>query len=151
MTGPEALLTDAIDLVERTPGYEAAGAELRAMAATGRIVLRPDLTDRAHAGLTGRIYLGPEPFADGSAVGLAETLVHERYHLHQLPLLKTASFWAGVVTGTPTMRRYERPAYRAAFDFLEAVRATFPELAAEVRREQKAVLQSFEAHYGGPL
>lgn len=145
------MLGAAISLIERTPGYEALGVELRGLAASGRIVLVPHLTDRAHAGLTGRIYLGPEPFAEGSVLGLAETLVHERFHLHQFPLLKTASFWAGVATGTPPMARYERPAYRAAYDFLEAVAAAFPDLTDEARREQAAVAAVFAAEYGRPL
>jgi hypothetical protein len=145
----QALLEAALALIERTPGYAEAGAELRSLAARGRIVLLAGMEDRAHTGLTGRIYLGPEPFAEGSALGLAETLIHERFHLHQVPLLKTASFWAGVFTGTPVMRRYEAPAYRAALDFLEAVEAAFPELAAEARREQAAVRAVFAANYGG--
>jgi hypothetical protein len=48
--------------------------------------------------------------------------VHEANHLRQNPLLKTVSFWGGVVTRTPGMRRYEQPAYQAAVDFLEAVK-----------------------------
>jgi hypothetical protein len=71
--------------------------------------------------------------------------------LHQNPLLKTASFWGGVLTRTPVMRRYEQPAYQSAVDFLEAVRRTHPHLADEAQAEQNAIRQVFAADFDGAL
>ena len=96
--------------------------------------------------------MGPEPFAPGSTLlGLAETLVHERFHLTQNPLEKTVSFWTGVATKTDGMARYEKPAYQAAETFLERFRQTFPALAAESEAELVAVRDTFESSYGESL
>lgn len=108
------------------------------------------LQDRAQAGLLGTITLGPEA-AEASPVSLAQTLVHEHHHLHQNLLLKTLSFWLGILTRTPVMRRYEQPAYQAAVDFLEAVKRTHPRLAGEAQAEQVAIRQVFAADFGGTL
>jgi hypothetical protein len=143
----EARLREAILLIGRTPGYAETARELAELLARGKIRFVPTLEDRGQATLTGVILLGPEPFQEGT-LGLAETLVHEAYHRHQFPLLKTASFWSGVVTGTPVMRRYERPAYEAALRFLEAVETAFPEWAAEARQERALVAATFAQVYG---
>lgn len=143
-------LPAAIRLIQCTPGYADTGVALAQMAADGRIRVDPDLPDRAQAGLLGSITLGPEAAASG-AVSLAQTLVHEHHHLRQNPLLKTASFWAGVATRTPVMRRYEQPAYQAAIDFLEAVQRAHPHLAEQAATEQAAVRQVFSAGFGVAL
>ena len=49
------------------------------------------------------------------------------------------------------MRRYEQPAYRAAYDFLEAVKSSQPHLAAIAQSEQDAIQQAFTEDYGGRL
>jgi hypothetical protein len=134
----------AVELVARTPGYESEASELADLLRRGRLRYAPELEDRALVTLTGVIKLGPEAL-DGSLVGLAETLVHERYHLHQPHLHKTASFWAGVATRTPVMRRYERPAYLAGLRFLQAVERAFPHLAETARGEQEDVAATFYA------
>lgn len=139
----------ALDLIAATPGYAAAARDLARLQDRGRIRFAPTLADRAHAGLTGRITLGPEAL-DGSVLGLAETLVHEYHHTRQFPLLKTLSFWKGVLTRTPVLRAYERPAYQAACDFLTAVARHFPDLTAEAAAEHAAVRETFAANYGGP-
>ena len=142
-------LNAALALIASTPGYEVVAADLSRLHDRGRIRFAPDLADRAHAGLLGALTLGPEAFDDNSALGLAETLVHEHHHLfRQPPLLKTVSFWAGVATRTPTMARYERPAYDAALGFLAAVARAYPDLADEAAREASAVEATFAANYG---
>ncbi len=142
------LLDAALTLIAATPGYEAMAADLSRLRDRGRIRFAPDLSDRAHAGLLGALLLGPEVFAANSALSLAETLVHEHHHLfRQPPLLKTVSFWAGVATRTPTMARYERPAYDAALDFLAAVARAHPDLADEAATETSAVEATFAANY----
>ena len=145
-------LSNAIALIGSVPGYESEAAILREMLVDGRIRYVETLEDRAHAGLLGTITMGPEPFAPGGTLlGLAETLVHERFHLTQNPLEKTASFWAGVATKTDAMARYEKPAYQAAATFLERFRETFPDLAAESEAELVAVRDTFESSYGETL
>ena len=147
-----ALISQAIALVGATPGYAPVAQELAQLLADGKIRYHDALDDRAHTGLMGSITLGPEPFTDGGTVlGLAETLVHERFHLHQNPLQKTASFWAGVVTHSDAMIRYERPAYQAAQAFLEAYRAAHPQDADLADGELYAVRSTFENAYGEVL
>lgn len=141
-------LDAALALIGSTPGYQGVAADLSRLRDRGRIRFAPDLTDRAHAGLLGALTLGPEVFADNSALSLAETLVHEHYHLfRQRSLLKTVSFWAGVATRTPTMARYEQPAYAAALRFLRAIARARPDLADEAAREAAAVEATFAANY----
>ena len=140
-------LGDALALIARTPGYADEARALADWQEAGRIRFVPDLTDRAHAGLLGAITLGPEAF-DGTALSLAQTLIHEHWHIaRQSPLQKTPSFWAGVATGTPVMARYERPAYRAAPAFLDTVAAALPEWEAAARAEAREVAQTFAHHY----
>lgn len=142
---------DALALIARVDGHAAVARDLEDLLERGRIRFVPTLVDRAHAGLTRRVTLGPEAL-DGGIVGLAETLVHEHWHLfRQHPLHKTASFWAGVATGTPVMARYERPAYRAALAFLDALGRQFPETAATARAEAQAVAAVFAREYGATL
>jgi hypothetical protein len=145
-----ATLREALGLIASTPGYSEAGEHLARLAAKGRIRVDLRLPDRARAGLLGAITLGPEAVT-ASAVSLAQTLVHEHYHGHQNPLLKTVSFWLGVATRTPVMRRYEQPAYQAAVDFLEALKHEHPRLAAEAQAEQDAVRQVFALDFGAAL
>lgn len=143
-------LDEALRLIRTTPGYVKIAVELAQLHSEGRIRVNPELEDRAQAGLLGTITLGPEA-AGASPLSLAQTLVHEHYHLHQNPLLKTASFWAGVVTRTPTMQRYEQPAYQAAMNFLDAVKQAHPHLTNEAGAEQNAIKQVFESGYNTPL
>lgn len=145
-------ISGAIALIASVPGYVPVAQELAQLLADGKIRYHEALDDRAHTGLTGSITLGPEPFTDGGTVlGLAETLVHERFHIHQNPLQKTASFWAGVVTHSDAMIRYERPAYQAAQAFLEAFRASHPQSADIAESELYAVRATFETNYGEVL
>jgi hypothetical protein len=149
-TAPElaAQVDAALSLISATPGYETVARDLERLARRGGIRFHPTMTDRAHAGLLGAITLGPETLA-GSALSLAETLVHEHYHLRrQSHFAKTASFWQGVFTRTPVMARYERPAYESALAFLHAVARTFPDLADEAQGEATAVMETYAAHYG---
>lgn len=143
-------LERAIEVVAATPGYAPTAQALRRLMAHGRIRFHAGLEDRAQAGLTKIIILGPEAM-ESHPVSLAQTLVHELFHLHQNPFLKTVSFWSGVATRTPVMRRYEQPAYRAAYDFLQAVKRSQPHLAAIAQREQDAIQQAFAEDYGGRL
>jgi hypothetical protein len=144
-------LHEAIRLIRTTPGYTEVAVDLAQLASENRIRVHPTLEDRAHAGLLGTITLGPEA-AQASPLSLAQTLVHEHYHLRrQHPLLKTVSFWTGVLSHTPVMRRYERPAYQAAFDFLEAAKKVHPQLTGEAEAEQAAIRQVFETFFGEPL
>lgn len=137
----------ALELIRSTPGYETVAADLQSLHARGRVHYVPTLPDRAHAGLLGAITLGPEAVT-GSALSLAETLVHEHFHLkRQSHLAKTVSFWAGIATRTPVMARYERPAYQAALDFLAAVARARPDLAGEAEAEAGAVGATFAAQY----
>lgn len=154
MTSPslqQALLQEALQIVRATPGYAAVSVELAQLAEEGKIDSDPNLEDRAEARLFGTLLLGPEAM-HASPLSLAQTLVHEHFHLRrQNPFLKTLSFWRGVVTGTPVMRRYEQPAYQAAHDFLEAVKRSRPDLAGEVEFEQRAIRQVFASAFGGTL
>lgn len=145
-----AALPEALRLIQSTPGYAEIGVRLAQMSSEGRLRVDPELEDRAQTGLTGIITLGLEA-AEASPLSLAQTLVHEHYHLRQNPLLKTSSFWGGVLTHTPVMRRYEQPAYQAALDFLEAVKTAHPLLAREAEAEQTAVRQVFTIGFGGTL
>jgi len=145
-------IRSAIELIATVPDYESVAADLEQRRRSGKIRYAPDLDDRGIAGLDGVITLGPEPFAPGATLlGLAETLVHEAYHLKQNPLLKTTSFWTGVFTGTPPMRRYEKPAYLAALRFLNAVARTHPERVEEANREANAVHATYHSAYGEEL
>ena len=147
--GGGALLEEALALIGSAPGYGAVAAHLAALRARGRIRVEA-ISDRGTASVWGVITLGPEAF-EGGAVGLAETLVHERFHLTQFPLAKTVSFWGGVFTGAPVWRRLERPAYRAALDFLSSLSLARPDLEGECLSESEAVRAAFLAHYGEPL
>ena len=143
-------LQEALRIIRTTPGYAEVGIELAQMACEDRIRLDPALDDRAHAGLLGTITLGPE--ATGSSpLSLAQTLVHEHFHLRrQNPLLKTLSFWSGVASRTHVMKRYEQPAYQAAHDFPEAVKRAHPVLSAEAEAEQMAIGGVFAINFGEP-
>jgi hypothetical protein len=146
----QRILIAALSLVARTPGYDTVSADLQALYADGKIRYHDAMEDRGHAGLLGGITLGAEPF--GSVLGLAETLVHEHFHLRrQFPLQKTVSFWGGVFTGTNPMRRYEAPAYQAGIDFLMAVARAEPPLRDEAAAEIEAIRLTFEREYGQPL
>lgn len=144
------LLHEAIRLICTTPGYAQVGVELAQLASENRIRLDPNLDDRAHAGLLGSITLGPEA-VESSALSLAQTLVHEHFHLHQNPFLKTVSFWTGVATHANVMKQYEQPAYQAAHDFLEVVKRSHPDLAVEAETEQMAIRQVFATDFNGTL
>jgi hypothetical protein len=147
----EESLEIALGIIAQVPGYELVASDLSALHATGKIRIVETLNDRGHAGRLGdRITLGLEPF-ESVPVGLAETLVHEHYHLGQNPLLKTTSFWSGVFTRTNVMARYEAPAYRAGADFLRALAAQFPEHREEALAEIEAIYQTFESEYGETL
>ena len=140
----EALkIEQAIALIAHVPGYEAVALNLTRR--TIRFV--PTLIDRGQATLMGVILIGPEAL-NGGLVGLAETLVHEELHTRQSHLLKTHSFWSGVFTQTAVMARYERPAYRAALDFLWALAHACPEHADEARADCDAIRASYALNYG---
>lgn len=153
MLSPEhqARVRAAINLIDLTPGYGEIARDLLLLLGRQHIRFASDIGDRAHAGLTGVIHLGAEAL-DADTLGLAETLIHEHYHVRrQKPLEKTVSFWLGVAGRKPVMRRYEQPAYRAAVAFLDAVAAALPDLADAARQERAAVCASFSAGYGGDL
>ena len=144
-------LNEAIGIVRATRGYEKVAQDLAQLASENRIRFDARMEDRAQASLTGKITLGEEAVCS-SALSLAQTLVHEHFHLRrQNPLLKTVSFWSGVLSRTPVMARYEKPAYRAAWDFLEAVARSQPHLSSEARAEQNAISQVFQSSFGEPL
>ncbi len=145
-----AVLSEALELIRATPGYLETGVALAQLASENRIRIDGNLPDRACTNVWGIITLGPEAI-ESSALSLAQTLVHERYHLRQNPFLKTASFWTGVLTRTPVMRRYEQPAYQAALDFLEVVKRTQPHLTVEANSEQNAIRVVFANDYGVAL
>ena len=140
----------AIRLIQSTPGYVEIGVALAQMASENRIRVDGNLEDRAQAGLLGTITLGPEA-VESSALSLAQTLVHEHFHLRQNPLQKTVSFWSGVLSLSPVMKRYEQPAYQAGIDFLEAVKRKHPHLTDEADNEQAEIRQIFELDFGGIL
>ncbi len=150
MTTNFPILQQAIRLIQSTPGYAETGVALAQMASENRIRVNANLEDRAQAGLLGPITLGPEA-VESSALSLAQTLVHEHFHLQQNPLLKTVSFWSGVLAKSPVMKRYEQPAYQAGIDFLEAVKAKHPHLADEAENEQDEIRQVFQIGFGGIL
>lgn len=152
LTPPQqAHVRTAIDLIYQTPGHSEIARDLLLFLSRGDIRFVPTLPDRAHAGLMGALTLGPEALS-GEPLGLAETLVHEHYHLRrQHPLHKTVSFWAGVLTRTNVMRAYEKPAYRAALRFLAGVEQAFPDLAGAAQRERNGIAQTFMASYGGSV
>ena len=143
-------LIQAIALIARVSDYESVATDLTQLWESGKIRYIPTLQDRGQANLLGSITLGPEPF-EGSIVGLAETLVHEHFHLGQNPFLKTTSFWSGVVTRTNVMRRYEAPAYRAGVDFLLALARQFPSYQAEAQTEINAIRETFASEFGTQL
>lgn len=65
--------------------------------------------------------------------------------------MRTVSCWSGVATKTNVIKRYEEPAYRAAYDFLEAVQQANPNLAAEAEDERAAIRQVFTEGFDGDL
>jgi hypothetical protein len=140
----------ALQLIAATSGYEMMARELNQLTQMRRILVDETLADRAQTSLLKTITLGPEAIAS-SPLSLAQTLVHEQFHLHQNPLLKTVSFWSGTLTRTPVMARYERPAYRAAWKFLESAARAHPHLTSEARGEQNAIQLVFENDFGGAL
>lgn len=150
MPNNPSALHEALRLIRSTPGYTEVGVHLAQLASEGDIRVDMSLQDRAQTDLRGIITLGPEA-VEASALSLAQTLVHEAYHLRQNPLWKTVSFWSGVVTRTPVMRRYEQPAYQTAIDFLEAAKNAHPHLAEEAILEQDAIRQVFATDFGGML
>ena len=143
-------LQAALRLVGSTPGYIEVGMALAQLLSDKRIRFDPNLEDRAQTALTGIITLGPEA-TESSPLSLAQTLVHEHFHTQQNPLMKTVSFWSGVATKSNVMKRYEEPAYRAAYDVLEAVKQAHPALAEEAEAEQMAVRQVFAEGFDGDL
>ena len=141
-----ARIKEAIDLVAQTPGYMEIARDLLLLQSRGRIRYVPEMTDRAHAGLTGSLTLGPEALW-GSVLSLAETLVHEHYHLRrQGHLAKTLSFWRGVFTRSPTMRAYERPAYDAALKEFASRPQIYVKLSEIVRRVNGQVSTDVNAY-----
>jgi hypothetical protein len=144
-------LQEALRIIRVTPGYAKVAIELAQWASDNRILIDPNIEDRAHAGLLGTLTLGLEA-VQGSPLSLAQTLVHEHFHLRlQNPFLKTVSFWSGVARGAHVMRRYEQPAYQAAHDFLQVVKEASPGLAIEAEAEQRAIRQVFAAEFGAEL
>ncbi|RYG75304.1 hypothetical protein EON80_01080 [bacterium] len=143
-------LQKALRVIQKTPGYVEVGVELAQMVSDGLVRFDAELEDRAQAGLLGVITLGPEA-VESSPLSLAQTLVHEHFHLRQNPFLKTVSFWSGILQGAHLMKRYERPAYQAAHDFLDAVKRTNPNLANEAEAEQRAIRQVFAMEFGEAL
>ncbi|MCW3061499.1 MAG: hypothetical protein JWQ02_3320 [Capsulimonas sp.] len=112
------------------------------------------LTDRAQTTMLRTIVLGPEPFqgeGKSAAVSLAGTLVHEHWHTRQNPLGKSWSFWAGILTRTHPMLRYEQPAYARQIGFLEELARVSPANAAFARAEAEEVRAAFALHYGDNL
>lgn len=143
-------IEEALALIAATPGHAEVAASLTALFQKGRIHANPQIEDRARANLLGSITLGPEAVG-ANPLSLAQTLVHEQHHLRQNPFLKTVSFWSGVLTRTPVMKRYEQPAYQAAIDFLEAVKNAHPQWAQQAAAEQQEVRAAFAAGYRGWL
>jgi hypothetical protein len=137
-----AICAEALDLVGDTPLFEETAARLRLFP----IRYIKNLGDRAQLSFN-TILLGPEAVS-GSATSLAGTLVHEEWHTHQNPFLKTASFWRGVVSRNHPMRLFEWPAYRRQIAFLRAVaRAGLDPSASD---EADLVIEWFRRHYGEP-
>src|SRR5690349_20484335 len=119
------VLGSAFQIIRSTPGYAKIAVELAQLASDNRIRIDRELEDRAQAGLLGTIILGVEAI-ESHPLSLAQTLLHEYYHLKQNPFEKTISYWCGVWKRTPVMQRFERPAYRAALDFLQSVENSHP-------------------------
>lgn len=140
----------ALQLIAATPGYEKTAHKLQQLAQSRRVRFDAAMEDRAQTGLLKNIVLGPEAM-ESSPLSLAQTLVHEHFHLYQNPLLKTVSFWSGMATRTHVMARYERPAYRAAWEFLQVVARTHPHLAGIARAEQNAIRMVFQNDFGQKL
>ena len=136
----------AINLIRRVPGYEPVAQELQELYGQDKLRFDPSLEDRGQTALNGAIRIGPEAMGE-SAVSLAATPVHENYHRHQSPLLKTVSFWTGIVTRNDTMQQYEAPAYNAAAQFLEVLAVAVPEVALEARNEAEAGRAAFATFY----
>lgn len=145
----EALLLAAITLVSETPGYSHIAADLHQRWNSGKLRIEP-ITDRGTTSFNGIIYIGPETLGDG-LVATAATLVHEHFHTTQFPLTKTVSFWSGVFTSTPVWQRLERPAYRAAVAFLEALSQSRPDLTRDCQHEIAATHASFQSFYKDTL
>jgi len=144
-------LSEALRLIRTTRGYAEIAVDLAQLASENRIRFNAGMEDRAQAGLLGTITLGPEA-AEASALSLAQTLVHEHFHLRrQNPLQKTVSFWSGTFSRTPVMLRFEQPAYQAAVDFLRAVAASHPDLAGEAQNEQDEIRGAFQNDFGASL
>ena len=55
------------------------------------------------------------------------------------------------MTRSSVMKRYEKPAYQAAHDFLEAAIRAHPNLTAEAEAEQAAICQVFADSFGETL
>lgn len=143
-------LQAALHLIAATPSYAPLAQTLAQLATDGKIRHDPNLPDRAVTHLSGDITLGNEAL-NSAPLSLAETLVHESHHRTQNPFAKTASYWAGIATGTNPMLRYERPAYQAAVDFLQAVVRASPADAAFAAQEIDEVRDAFAQNYGGTL
>jgi hypothetical protein len=142
-------LNEAIHIIRMTPGYAAVGADLSQIASQKRIRIDSSLDARAETRLSGAIVLGAEALAS-SPPSLAQTLVHEHFHLRrQHPLQKTVSFLSGVFSKSHVMKRFEQPAYQAANDLLEAVKMAQPALLVEANAEQAAIRQVFATDFGG--
>ncbi len=143
------MLDDALALIASVPGYGAVVGSLHEKRSAGKLRLE-DIEDRGSASALGVIRIGPEALSDGP-VALAATLVHEQFHTTQFPLTKTASFWAGAITRTHVWRRLERPAYRAAVEFLQALARARPDLADQCAHEIAANESAFRALYNDAL
>ena len=146
----EAAIGAALSLIRATPNYAPVADALELLRKQGYLTFNATLPDRATTDWQGHIVVGPEA-AFASVVGLAETLVHEQFHRTQPVYAKTLSFWGGVFTQSSVWERLERPAYRAAYDFLSAVENYSPTHAEVARQEKRAVKQSFQANYNAPL
>jgi hypothetical protein len=145
--GATTAIRAAIDLIAATPGYQEVASDLQERLDQGRLRFAPDLDDRAQAGLTCVLTLGPEALGS-SPLSLAGTLVHEHFHLcRQSPLGKTVSFWKGLLASEPVMREYEQPAYEAQEAFLVAVACAFPDRAHEALEERSMVAACFDGNY----
>jgi hypothetical protein len=146
--GFKKIIREAVDLVDSVPGYSTIAGRLRRL----RIDYLPSLPDRAHTTMLSQIIVGPKALLnlDKTAFSLAATLVHEEFHTRQNPLLKTVSFWTGVLTRTPTMARYEWPAYRAQTAFLRALAGQRPDLREAIDHELNAIVESVHRYYGRP-
>ncbi|MEO7717612.1 MAG: hypothetical protein ABIY70_15545 [Capsulimonas sp.] len=144
------LLQAALKIVASVPQ----GAQIAVDLARRRLRFDARLTDRAQTTMLRTIVLGPEPFhgeAEWAAVSLAGTLVHEHWHTRQNPLWKSWSFWAGILTRTHPMLRYEQPAYARQIGFLEELARVSPAHTPFARAEAEEVRAAFALHYRGEL